>query len=153
MQRHRLAATSSRARASVSKVGLGEHEEAGGAEAALQRVVIAEGLLQIRQLLAVGEPFHGAYLGAVSLNAEDQAGADRGVVQDHRAGTADAVLAAQVRAGVAQVVAEHVGERPARLDDQVVVAAVDPQPDGVHISHATSCRLRAALMSEGSTGM
>ena len=147
------ASLSQRGGIGVGEVGLGEHEEARGAEAALQRVVIAEGLLQIRQLLAVGEPFHGAYLGAVGLNAEDQAGAHRSVVQDHRAGAADAVLAAQVGAGVAQVVAEHIGQGPAGLDDQVVIAAVNPQRDRVHIFQATSRRLRAALICSGRTGM
>jgi hypothetical protein len=140
------------------EVGLGKHEEAGCAEPALQRVMITERLLQVRQLLANGETFHRADLRPVGLDAEDQAGPDRGLVQDHRAGPADTVLAAQVRAGVAEVVAEHVGQRPAPLDHQVVVPAVDLDRDRVRIGHRASCRLStawlsAALRSCGSTGM
>jgi hypothetical protein len=101
-------------------------------------VVVAERLLQIRQLVAVGQPLHGAHLGAVGLDAEDQAGPDRLTVEDDRARAADAVLAAQVRTGVAQVVAEHVGQRPAGLDGQVVVMAVDPQGDVVHVHHGVA---------------
>jgi hypothetical protein len=140
------------------QVGLGEHEEAGRAEPALQRVMIAERLLQVRQLLAIGETLHRADLRPVGLDAEDQAGPDRGVVQDHRAGPADTVLAAQVRAGVAKVVAEHVGQRPASLDHQVVVAAVDLDRDRMRIGHGASRRLSTAWLSTaltscGSTGM
>ena len=116
--------------------------------------MIAEGLLQVRQLLAVGQPLHGAHLGPVRLNPEDQAGPHRRAVEDHRARPADAVLAAKVGAGVAEVVTEHVGQRPAGLDDQLVPAAVDLQGDRVQVLHAVApAWLRAALTSCGSTGM
>ncbi len=93
-----------------------QHQEARRAEAALQAVVVDEGLLQRMQLLAVGEPFDGADLPAVGLDREHQAGADRLAVEDDRAGAADAVLAADMRAGLAAVVADRVDQRLARLD-------------------------------------
>src|SRR5580692_4355648 len=116
--------------------------------------MIGERLLQVRQLLAVGQPFDGAHLGTVGLHPEDQAGPHRRAVQDHRARPADAVLAAEMGTGVAEVVPEHVGQRPARLDDQLVLAAVDVDGDGVHVFHGPApAWFRAALRSCGSTGM
>src|SRR4249920_1779667 len=136
------------------QVGLGEHEEAGGAEPALQRVMVAERLLEVGQLIAGGQALDGADLGAVGLHAEDQAGPHRAAVDQHRAGAADPVLAAQVSAGVAQVVAQHVGQRPAGLHGELVLTPVDAQPDLVHVLHAapTPARASAALTSSGSTG-
>ena len=116
--------------------------------------MIAEGLLEVRQLLAIGQALHGAHLGTVGLHPEDQAGPHRRAVEDHRARPADAMLAAEMGAGIAQVVTEHVGQRPAGLDDQFVLAAVDLQGDLVQVLHAvTPACLRAALRSCGSTGM
>src|SRR5690242_13180076 len=137
--------------AALGQVGLGQHEESWRAEPALQGVMVAERLLQVRQLLPAGQPFHRADLGLVGLYPEDQAGADRLAVHEHRAGAADAVLAAEVGAGVAEVVPEHVGQRPAALDGQLVLPAVHRQGDRMRAHVATS--LRAALTSDGSTGM
>ena len=112
-----------------------QHQEARRAEAALQAVVVDEGLLQRMQLLAVGEPFDGADLPAVGLDREHQAGADRLAVEDDRAGAADAVLAADMRAGLAAVVADRVDQRLARLDADRVRAAVDRQRDVDLVAH------------------
>src|ERR1700730_14865516 len=115
--------------------------------------MIAERLLQVRQVLTVGQPLDGADLAAVGLHAEHQAGPGRGAVDQHGARPADAVLAAQVGAGVAEVVPEHVGERPARLHGQRVLAVVDPQADGVAIDHDGAVLASAACWSVGSTGI
>ena len=53
--------------------------------------------------------------GAVEGDREQQAGPHRGAVDQDRAGAADAVLAADVGAGQPQVVAQGVGEQPARV--------------------------------------
>ena len=49
----------------------------------------------------------------VDLDGEQQAGAHRLAVHQHRARAADAVLAADVRAGQPEVVAQRVGQQPA----------------------------------------
>src|SRR5579859_5757899 len=132
-------------------------------------MVVAEGPLQVGKLVAVGQALDGADLGTVGLHPEDQAGAHRRAVQPHRARPADAVLAAHVGAGVAEVVAEHVGERPAGLDQQFVLGAVDPQPHLVPVAHSARLPVppapgpvrappepapaSAAHTSAGSTGM
>src|SRR5689334_4637880 len=120
--------------------------------------MVAERLLQVRQLLAVGQAFHRGDVAAVGLHAEHQAGPGRRAVDQHRARSADAVLTAQVGAGVAEVVPEHVGERPARLYGHRVLAVVDPQPDGVAVGHgapvlASPVLVSAACRSVGSTGI
>ena len=72
----------------------------------------------------VGEPLDGGDLLAVDGDREHQAGAHRPAVEQHRAGAAHAVLAADVGAGQPEVVAERVGE----------------QPPGGHAQRRTACR-------------
>ena len=52
--------------------GQGAHEHTRRTEATLQAVFEAEGLLQGVQLLAGGEPFHGADLRPIGLYGEQQ---------------------------------------------------------------------------------
>src|SRR5579885_3179197 len=79
------------------------------AEAALQAMIIAERLLQRVQRLAVGrDAFDRHDLVAVGLHREHQARAGRTAVEQNGAGAADAVLAAQMRAGKAQIVPQEI---------------------------------------------
>ena len=55
-------------------------------------------------------------LAAVELSRQEQAAPRAAAVDEHRAGAAHAVLAAHVRAGEPEVLAEEVRERAARLD-------------------------------------
>src|SRR5580704_5708044 len=146
----------------LGEIGLGQHQEARRAETALQPVVIAERLLQIGQLVAVGQALDRTHVAPVRLHPEHEAGPDRGGVHEHRARAADAVLTAQVGAGVAEVVAQHVRQRPAGLDGELVLGAVDPEPDLPDVLHpaplrcspltATASPASAAQTSAGSTG-
>ena len=58
----------------------------------------------------------GEQLVAVGLHREHQAGARRAAVEQDGAGAADAVLAAEMRAGEPELVAHEIGERHAHLD-------------------------------------
>ena len=78
--------------------------------------MLAERLLQRRQLVGVGEALDGLDVGAVDLHRQHQAGAHRRAVDDHRAGAADAMLAADVRAGQSERVAQKIAEMRARFD-------------------------------------
>ena len=62
---------------------------------------------------------------AVGLDGEQDARAHRLAVEQHGAGAAHPVLAADVGAGEAEVVAQEVREQQARLDLALVGAAVD----------------------------
>ena len=88
------------------------HDEAGRAEPALQAVVVAERRLDRRQrAVGAAEALDGGDLGAVGLHGEHQARAHGLAVEQHGAGAADAVLAAEVGAGEPAPLAQEVGQR------------------------------------------
>ena len=101
-------------RVAAEEVG-GRHQDAGGAEAALQGVMPPEGLLEDAKLALSGETFDCAHRSAVALDRELRAAAYGPSVDQHGAGAAHAVLAADVRAVQAQLVTQEIREQPARL--------------------------------------
>ncbi len=99
----------------VLQPGVDGGQEARRAEAALEPVALGERLLhRAERAVGVGEPLDGGDLEALRGDREHQAGAHRPAVDQDRAGAADAVLAADVGAGEAEVVAQRVGQQPAR---------------------------------------
>ena len=93
---------------------VGGDQDPGRAEAALERVVLPEGLLQRVELAVAREPpRRSRTVGAVDLRGEQEARAHGDAVQAHRAGAADAVLAADVRPGQPDRVAQEVGQQRA----------------------------------------
>ena len=105
-----------------------------------RRVRLAERRLQRVQLGAVrgGQALDRRDRGAVGLHGEHQARAHRLAVHQHGAGAADAVLAADVRAGEAELVAQEVAEQQARLDLGGVGRAVDGHADAETIRHGAT---------------
>ncbi len=81
--------------------------------------------------VGVGQPLDGGDLAVDRGHREHQARPHRPAVDEHRAGAADAVLAADVGAGQAEVVAQRVGEQPPGGYGDVVRDAVDVQADVV----------------------
>ena len=92
------------------------HHHAGRAVAALQAVLLVEALLDRIELAVLLEPLDGHDLAAVGLHGEDRAGLDRDAVEQDRAGAAVRRVAADVRAGQPQVLAQEMDEEEARLD-------------------------------------
>ena len=82
------------------------------------------------QLVAVGQAFDGRDLGAGVHDGEGEAGVNAPAVDQDGAGAALAVVAALLGAGQAQVLAQGVEQRDARLQLQLVLLAVDLQRDG-----------------------
>ena len=74
------------------------HQEAGRAEAALQRVVAVKSLLQCAQFAVLGQSLDGCDLMTVCLYGQHQTRAERFAVEEHRASAARAVFAADVSA-------------------------------------------------------
>ncbi len=101
----------------------------------------AEALLQRRELGVVGQPFHGDDLGALRLHRQQQARAHRGAVDDHGAGATHAVLAAEMRSGEPQLVAQAVRQGHARLDLDLDFLAVDFKSDGHRWVASVGCRV------------
>src|SRR5262249_3452436 len=94
---------------------LARHQEARRADAALERGVLEELLLQRMELLALGQALDRLDATAADLAAEHQAGADQAAVEGHAAGAAVAGGAAFLAAGEAQGVTQDVEERVFRL--------------------------------------
>src|SRR5579884_31975 len=110
---------------------VGAHEKAGGAEPALQAVLVAVGLLDRMQLaVRAGQPFDRHQVGALSLDGEHDARAHGLAVHQDGAGAAYAVLASDVGAGQIALVAQEIHQRLADLDGALVLDAVDAQADG-----------------------
>ena len=101
--------------------------------------------LQRVQILRRTERLDGGHLAPFRLHAEQQTGARRVPVDEHRAGAADPVLAAQVGAGQPQAVAQRVGQRHSRLHVELHLGAVDGKG---HLGHAT---LSSACLRHRST--
>src|SRR3972149_5155434 len=91
--------------------GLGGEQDSGRAVAALRRPQLGERLLQGMQLGAIGQPLHGENLPAPAGDGEEEAGPLRPAVDEHRTGAALAPLAAVLRPGEAEVLAEDLEER------------------------------------------
>src|SRR4051794_34265918 len=111
------------------------HDEARGAESALQPVALHERLLDETELtLAASETFYGGDVAAVGLDGEEQARSNRFVLQQHGATPAGTMLAPQMRAREPAVVAQEVAQRLARLDVRRARGTVHRHRDR-HVSH------------------
>ena len=76
-----------------------------------------EGLLdRMQRAVLAGERLDRPHLVARGLDREGEAGAPGLAVDQHGAGAADAVLAADMGAGEAKLVAEEIGEQHADAD-------------------------------------
>src|SRR5687768_118532 len=97
-----------------------------------------EGFTQISHDGVVVEALDRTHGSAVARDGIGDTGARRRTIELDRARAADTMLAAQVRAGEAKVLAEEVGELEARLEDGAFGAAVDGELDGfVHCGGLT----------------
>src|SRR6185312_17308404 len=108
------------------------------AKAALEGVFLVEMPLQLLQLARVAQAFHGLHPGAACLDGEHQAAAHDLPVHPHRARAAYAVLAAGMRAGEPELVAQEIDQVLARLDAALHRRAVDGQRDVDSVVHARS---------------
>ena len=114
------------------------HEEARRAETALQSVLVPERFLQRREFAVAGQALDRCELSAIRLDGEHRAGFDRSAVDEYRAGTALAGVAADMRAGQTQVLAQEIHEQIARLDVARVVGPVHVHAHGYPVSHSPS---------------
>src|SRR5262245_4209840 len=117
-------------------------DHAGCAEAALQGVVLAKARLQRREALVLREPLDRDDFAALGLHRQHQTAAHRFAIEEHCAGTANPVLAADMRPGQPQVMPQAIGESQARLDRNLDLASIDLEAN-LHCS--------AAILSARST--
>src|SRR5262249_20951224 len=94
------------------------------AEAALEPVLLPERLLHGMQRVDAAERFDGFDARSVGLHRQAQAGSGGEAVEQHCAGSANAVLAADMGAGQAELVAETVAHQEARPAAAFIAHAV-----------------------------
>src|SRR5262249_39860268 len=104
-----------RVRAAVQQGSGGQHH-ARGAEAALQPVALHEALLHRVELPVARQALDGGHRMAVGHHREDGAGLHRHLVQPYHADPAVGGVAAPVRAGQPEPVAQEVHQQQPRLD-------------------------------------
>src|SRR5512144_1769283 len=107
------------------------HEHPGRAVAALERVVLVERLLERGELAVPRETLDGGDAHTFRLDGQQHAALHGLAVQVHRAGTAVPRVAADMRPGEAEVVAEEVDEEPARRNLVLDLLAVDLDRHGL----------------------
>src|SRR5216684_178608 len=108
----------------------GREKKARRAEAALQPVAFREGLLHWMQRAVRRKALHRSDLSAVGHGGEERTRLDRAAVQKHCAGSAIGGIAANVRAGQVQVVAQEFHEQCSRLDQRLSRLAVHANTHG-----------------------
>src|SRR4051812_34383149 len=119
----------------VGRVRIGVEQRAGGehharrAEAALQAVLLHEALLHRIEHAALLHALDGAHLVPVGHRGEHGARLHRLAVEEDDAGAAVGRVAAPVRAGQLELVAQHVHEQHPRLDVGGTRLAVDDDVD------------------------
>src|SRR3990172_6877498 len=87
------------------------HDDPRGAVAALEPVLGPECLLDgVKRLAERRDALDGRHLVSVGLRCQHEAGADGLAVEEHRAGTADAVFAPDVGARKIEVFTEEIGQ-------------------------------------------
>src|ERR1700682_3037407 len=113
--------------------------------------MLMECLLQRMQGLRVGRnAFDRHDLVAVGLHREHQARSRRIAVEQYSAGTAHAMLAAEMGAGEAELMTQEIRQRHAHRHGCLVVLAVDGDGDVSRLAHGLlrapmrSCALRSA---------
>ena len=86
--------------------------------------MLDERLLKRIELLSVRQALDGLDRSPVGPDRQIAAGVDGLAVQQHRAGAAFAAVAADLRAGQAEMIAQQFGERPAIFHFQPMLRAV-----------------------------
>src|SRR5262249_43290781 len=111
-------------------------ENAGGAVAALETVILVKGLLQGMQLVRRWRnTFNRQQLGRARLHRKHQAWARGASVKENGARAADPVLAAQMCTGEPELPADEVRERDTHLDLVLIALAVDNQANLALLAH------------------
>ena len=102
----------------------------GGTVAALEGVMLDEGLLQRMQRASLGQAFDCRDLRTVFHDRQREARVDPPAIDQHGAGAALAVVAALFGPGEVEIETQCVEQRGPRRDGQLALHAVDVQRDG-----------------------
>ena len=108
----------------------GRHDLARCAVAALEAVVVDEGLLhRMQDAVRASQALDGGDRLALHRHRQGQAGQHSASIDVHGAGPALALVATLLGAGQAEMLAQGVEQGGARIERQAMVASVDDQHD------------------------
>ena len=113
------------------------------AKAALQRMVLLKCRLQRMQRFVRADAFNGGDFGAVGLRGEEQTGAHRPAIEHDRARAAHAMLTADMGSDQAEIVAQKIHQRAARLHGSGMFRSVDGRGDRDFFRHYHSLLQRS----------
>src|SRR6516225_999694 len=129
----------------------GGHDHAGGAIAALQPVMLAEGLLHgMQRSVGIGETFDGEHLRPLDLPDEYRARLHGLAVDVHDTGAALRRVAAHMGAGEPQVLAQELHQQRARIHITGDGFTVHRQGDGGHGYPPWNCGRTSCFPGRGS---
>src|SRR5882672_1937831 len=115
-------------------------------EATLQSMMLAEARLQRREALILRQPFDSDDFAALGLHRQHKTAAHSLAIDQHRAGTANPVLAADMRTRQSQMMAQAIGERQARLDRNLDLTTVDLEASLHGVCSAAILRARSTMV-------
>src|SRR5438105_1580739 len=122
------------------------HDHAWRAEAALERKRFAESGLQRAESVRRCKPFDCGYRGIIHLGCEDQTTARRAAVDEHRACATHTVLAPNVGTSQAEVVAQEIRQRAARLNLAFNRLPIQDQSDVErHFASTSTCSVSTEM--------
>ena len=98
------------------------------------------------EVAVVGETLDRRHVVPVRLDPEHSAGLHRLAVHEHGAGAARGRVAADVRPGQSETVAQHVDEELTRLQVELVADAVDSKRDASHSCLLVGGGIAASLL-------
>ena len=132
----------------VAQVDIERHQDAGGAEAALQGVMATERLLQHRQTaLLRRQAFDRTQSATIGLHGQRQAGARWRTIDLDGARAADTVLAAYMGAGHAEGMAQEIAEQQPRRGVTLDRTAVEREAHAVSLIGAQPRHRRASSIA------
>ena len=125
---------------------MGSHDGARRAKPALQSVMFPECFLNCTEILVIRQTFNRNDRPPTRLNRENETGAHCTPVEENGAGTADPMLAPQMRACKPQLIAKAIRQTGPRLDIDLHIYPVDRQSNfhGFHLYRTISASLPAA---------
>jgi hypothetical protein len=93
------------------------------------------GLNGMQRSIGRCDAFNGLDAAAIGLHGEHEAGAHGGAIHQHGASAADAMFAADMRAGERQLLAQEIRQMHARINCRFHHAPVDAELDGAWVKH------------------
>jgi hypothetical protein len=101
----------------------------------LQTVMLVERLLQRMKFAVRGKAFNRVQFGTVGLDRKDDARPRSLTVEVNGTGSANTVLAADMRTGEPEILPQEIGQQLARLAAPFAADAVDGELDGNELRH------------------